>query len=176
MPATVDVVQDPAHIITSYSRLRHICRSRPPNVVAPELERQPGQVALTLSRASTPVVQVCVPLERNAAAFLPRAATFSTFRFLALAASFSASCSRFRDGRKFSNTHAAPSRALDCRIFSNLGLVDSKYACFVENEEIGENVRLVADEVSAFAEIARLVVIRFEEQREFGASATSAAI
>ena len=49
----------------------------------------------------------------------------------------------------------------------NLGLVDDTYAQSVGAEAIGSNVPLVAEEVSAFAEVASSVVARLETQPEF---------
>ena len=49
----------------------------------------------------------------------------------------------------------------------NLGLVDAAYAERVQAERIGETVGLVADEIRAFAAIARGTIERLEQQPEF---------
>jgi hypothetical protein len=55
----------------------------------------------------------------------------------------------------------------------NLGLVDETYAQSVGAEAIGSNVPLVAEEVSAFAEVASSVVARLEAQPEFQPASAS---
>ena len=55
----------------------------------------------------------------------------------------------------------------------NLGLVDDAYAQSVGAEAVGSNVLLVAEEVSAFAEVASSVVARLETQAEFQPATTS---
>ena len=55
----------------------------------------------------------------------------------------------------------------------NLGLVDDIYAQSVGAEAIGSNVPLVAEEVTAFAEVASFVVACLETQPEFQPASAS---
>ena len=55
----------------------------------------------------------------------------------------------------------------------NLGLVDDTYAQNVGAAAIGSNVPLVAEEVSAFAEVASSVIARLESQPEFQPASAS---